>query len=124
MSEEGTLVASDECWDDRPRVGWFFDDEGEGGGTLGDAEEMRTVPPPVPDESDGHWIATYAVAQAFPGVEADSTYGFRSDSMVQARKALAVAKRAIADAKLNRAPEPWEALALAAGWTPPKARRG
>ena len=121
MTDGGKLIASDEAWDDYPRVGWIFD--GEGGGTLGDEEMMRTSPPPVPDESEGHWIATYAVAQAFPDADVTSCYGFAFDSMTQARKALAVAKRAIADAKLNRVPEPWEALALAAGWTPPKAKR-
>jgi len=48
--------------------------------------------------------------------------GFVFPTERKARAACAIAKRALADAQSNRTPEPWEALALAAGWTPPKKR--
>ena len=48
--------------------------------------------------------------------------GTRS-SESSAKKALRVALAAIRALKENRTPEPWEAKALAAGWTPPKRSR-
>jgi hypothetical protein len=49
--------------------------------------------------------------------------GFSYDTLSGARKALKVAKAALAAYKANRKQEPWEAQALAAGWKPPKEQR-
>jgi hypothetical protein len=120
MSDRCVLVADHHIG--AYRVGWYFDD-GEIGAVLGDdPAHSERQPPTEYSVAAEHHIATYAVFCAMRSVDCD-TFGFKFDTMAQAKKALSIAKRAIVDAKANRAPEPWEALALAAGWTPPKGKR-
>lgn len=120
MSDDGALVADHHIG--AYRVGWCFEDDGIGA-VLGDNPTYSEQSPPAEYSDDAaHHIATHAVFCAMPWVESDE-FGFWFDTMAQAKKAHAIARRAIADAKARRKPEPWEALALAAGWTPPKGKR-
>lgn len=114
------LVASNYLWGRGIHVGWYLADEQEGGATLGYPPSHRTTPPPEQYKEDNDsWIASYAIAKAFPEVETNE-YGFSFDTITQARKALAVGKKAIQDAKLGREPEEWEMKALSEGWRPPR----
>lgn len=119
--DEGRLAvdARHEGW----MVGWYFDSEGEFGAILGEGTTThRKNPPPLEyNSANDIWIAEYAIYQAIPDVERCDR-GFVFPTERKARAACAIAKRALADAQSNRTPEPWEALALAAGWTPPKKR--
>lgn len=119
--DEGRLAvdARREGW----MVGWYFDGEGEFGAMLGEGTttHRKNPPPPVYSSANDIWIAEYAIYQAIPDVER-CVRGFVFPTERKARAACAIAKRALADAQSNRTPEPWEALALAAGWTPPKKR--
>jgi hypothetical protein len=121
MSDDGKLVATHNIGNGDPRIAWYFASEGEYGGVLGGGpkDAYKRPPPAKYKEDNDTWIAEYAVITSFPDVDIDCC-GFVFATTKQATAALRVAKRAIADAKANRAPEPWEALALAAGWTPPK----
>jgi len=119
--DEGRLAvdARREGW----MVGWYFDNEGEFGAMLGEGTTTHRKNPPPSEHNSANdiWIAEYAIYQAIPNVERTSR-GFVFPTERKARAACAIAKRALADAQSNRTPEPWEALALAAGWTPPKKR--
>lgn len=123
MSDDAKLAVEDT--NHGYRIGYYFSDEGEFGLMIGESRghKYRKKPPEAYSEDNEAWIATYAIAMAFPDVECGLMSGFKFDSAAQAKKALAIAKRAISDAKAKRTPEPWEALALAAGWTPPKGKR-
>lgn len=121
--DEGRLAVDDrrEGW----LIGWYFDGEGGSFGAMlgeGTTTHRKNPPPSEYNSANDIWIAEYAIYQAIPNVERTSS-GFVFPTERKAKAACAIAKRAIADAKANRAPEPWEALALAAGWTPPKKRK-
>jgi hypothetical protein len=105
-------------------IGWYFADEGDFGAMLGEggAAEYIKTPPAAYDPVNDGWIAEHAIYRTTRDLGTGRGFVFPSER--SAKTALAIARRAIADARKNRTPEPWEALALAAGWTPPKRRPG
>lgn len=95
------------------RIGWYFEDEGDFGGMLGEDPNLPAEAP-VERASWEHWIANKTAASFEP--EKD-TIGFFWESAAKAKKAL----RSIKEAMKTDKPMPeWATMALANGWKPPK----
>ena len=110
---------------DHFRIAWYLKEEGDFGLALGEmwSENEGKETRPHDDDDPEHWAAERAVAGAglVEGKVEDEDEGvWKWETRASAQKALRVAIAAVKDIRANRIPEPWEALALAAGWKPPK----
>lgn len=117
MSRKPYLVVNDhEARDWKYRLSWYFPDDDDIGGSVGDEEytaEQLTDP-----EVDRDCVVAYLAAKDTPDVARDCT-GFYWETAAKANAALRVVKAALRSD--GGAPMPdWAIKALAAGWKAPK----
>jgi hypothetical protein len=115
MSEKLVIIDNS---DGTFRISWYFPDDCEEGGFLGQSHTDGEGAEPSNIDDWAHWVASRAVK---PFVDNQDDYrGFVFEKLSTAKKALKAANLALKLGRNSRPMPAWAVTALEAGWKPPK----
>ena len=122
MAEPRLVVDDTYTRDGTFQLTWYFPDEGEIGGSVGDAwlSNKDVKRENVAADELESWILEHATVSLADEVRDHDGFYFATKS--RAAAALRVAKAALETTVVDKPLEEWEQKALAAGWKPPSGR--